>query len=250
MSEWRRLNVILNKLIITVPTFGVIWNLVNSTHNSINSAANNNQMDINITNYDRLIPFYEICDFILNKNWILERDPYEGPYAYYDKQWISFDDKVAATRKSKYVKEYPLSGIMIDVSYDDFRGLCGEKYPILSSVYKVLYPEIPIQKSNVLLIVIIIAVILVVLILILAIVITFLMQKRNRSNTVNENEIFSEPKYSEAEYDHQYNIYSHVSNEMYADVQVSPPEARYHNNEKQGFKFKDGTDGYMEMQTI
>jgi chitinase len=248
MSEWRRLNVILNKLVITVPTFGIIWKLNDSNKNSVNSAAIKDQININITNYDRLIPYYEICNLITNKNWILERDPFEGPYAYNDKLWISFDDKIAASRKSKYVKEYPLSGIMIDVSFDDFRGLCGEKYPILSAINEVLYPKIAIQKPNILLIVIIIAAVLIVLILILAIVVTILMQKKNRRNAVKENQDFSEPKYAETDYDMDY-VYSHINNEMYSDV-IATPEQRYHNFEKPDLKFRDGTDGYMEMQKL
>jgi chitinase len=248
MSEWRRLNVILNKLVITVPTFGVIWTLNDSNENSINSAAIKDQININITSYDRLIPYYEICNLIKNKNWILERDTFEGPYAYKDKLWMSFDDKISASRKSKYVKEYPLSGIMIDVSFDDFRGLCGEKYPILSAINEVLYPKIAIEKSDILLTVIIIAVVLIVLIIILAIVVTILMQKKNRRNAVKINEDFTEPKYDETDYDMDY-VYSNINNEMYSDVIVTPGQ-RYHNFEKQDFKLRDGTDGYMEMQKV
>jgi len=238
----------ISKLIITVPTFGVIWTLKDSNENGVNSAANKDQTNINITNHDGIIPYYEICHLISNNGWTLKRVEYEGPYAYKDKQWISFNDKIDGTTKSKYVKDYPLSGIMIDVSYDDFRGRCGEKYPILKAINEVLYPNIPVEKPNVLLIVIVIAVVLIFLILILAIAVAILIKKKSRK-VVNEIEDFSEPKYAETFYDNDYNVYSRVNNEMYADVGL-PVEKRYHNFEKQDFRLEEATDGYMEMKKV
>jgi len=113
--------------------------------NGIHSAAIKDQINKSIINSERILPYHQICDLISHKEWTLKRDTFEIPFAYNDKQWISFDDKRAAIRKSKYVKNYPLSGKMIDVSNDDFWGRCGEKYPILSAINGVLYPEIPIE---------------------------------------------------------------------------------------------------------
>lgn len=50
--------------------------------------------------------------------------------------WISFDDPDFAGIKAEYAKQKRLGGVaLVDISYDDFRGLCtGAKYPILRSV--------------------------------------------------------------------------------------------------------------------
>ncbi|KAL4717696.1 hypothetical protein ACJJTC_000845 [Scirpophaga incertulas] len=47
--------------------------------------------------------------------------------------WVSYEDPETAAQKASYVKSKNLGGIsIVDLSMDDFRGLCtGDKYPIL-----------------------------------------------------------------------------------------------------------------------
>jgi len=247
MREWRRLDVILNKVIIIVPTFGVISTLKGSNENGIHSVAIKDQINKSITNSERILPYYQICDLISNKEWTLERDSFESLFAYTDKQRISFDDKMAAIRKSEYVKTFPLSGIMIDVSNDDFWGRCGEKYPILSAINGVLYPEIPIEDSNVLLIVISIIIVLIILISIFAIVLTIRARNKNRTN-INETEDRGQPAIAETDLRNEHtNAYSLSYSGAYADVELTN-DNNYLSSEKQDFGFIDETDSYVEMR--
>lgn len=62
-----------------------------------------------------------------------------GTYAFLlpqnDKQgiWVSFEDPDTTGQKASYVKAKGLGGVaIVDVTLDDFRGLCtGDKYPLL-----------------------------------------------------------------------------------------------------------------------
>ena len=57
----------------------------------------------------------EICDRINRGGWTVVRDPEGriGPYAYNDRQWVSYDDVEDIRRKTKFVTEMGLGGAMI-----------------------------------------------------------------------------------------------------------------------------------------
>lgn len=63
-----------------------------------------------------------------------------GPYAFKDNQWVSYDDEEIARKKSEYVAEHGLGGIMFwSIDNDDFRGKCGDRpYPIIEAAKEAL----------------------------------------------------------------------------------------------------------------
>nr|CAD7443848.1 unnamed protein product [Timema bartmani] len=61
------------------------------------------------------------------------------PYAVNGNQWVGYDNVKSIEIKSEYVKEKNLGGAMIwSVETDDFRGICGDKYPLLNAINSVL----------------------------------------------------------------------------------------------------------------
>lgn len=58
-----------------------------------------------------------------------------GPYAFKDNQWVGYDDENMVKRKSEYVAENGLGGIMFwAIDNDDFRGKChGKSYPLIEA---------------------------------------------------------------------------------------------------------------------
>jgi chitinase len=67
-----------------------------------------------------------------------------GPYAYRDNQWVGYDDEGIVRRKSKFVVEQNLGGIMFwSIDNDDFRGACGGKpYPLIEAAKEALLSNI------------------------------------------------------------------------------------------------------------
>lgn len=63
-----------------------------------------------------------------------------GPYAYKENQWVGYDDEAIARKKSQYVADKDLGGIMFwSIDNDDFRGTCHNKsYPIIEAAKEAL----------------------------------------------------------------------------------------------------------------
>lgn len=75
-----------------------------------------------------------------------------GPYAYRDRQWVSYDDVSMVRKKVELVKSMKLGGAMIwSLDLDDFKGNCEcEAYPLLKTVNRVLrnYPSASCKASK------------------------------------------------------------------------------------------------------
>lgn len=86
--------------------------------------------------------FYEICLNIKQDNWTVVRDPEGriGPYAYHEKDWVSYDDVEDIRRKAEYIREKNLGGGIISaLDGDDYNGICGcGNYPLLTALNEVL----------------------------------------------------------------------------------------------------------------
>lgn len=85
---------------------------------------------------------YQICENIKDNDWtVMQPNPNAmGPYAYKDNQWVSYDDEQIARKKSEYVVEMGLGGIMFwSIDNDDFRGNCyGKPYPLIEAAKEAL----------------------------------------------------------------------------------------------------------------
>lgn len=81
--------------------------------------------------------YNEICE--LQKTTPMTRvweTSQKAPYAYYDDQWISYDDVESIKVKTEYAITRNLGGVMVwSIETDDFRGICNlGRFPLLSTV--------------------------------------------------------------------------------------------------------------------
>lgn len=141
-----------NKIIFGIPTYGRAWKMDDDSGLtgvppfSADGAAEAGPY----TDEAGLLSYTEICTKIATPNEIKAgylgklrkvNDPTRryGTYAFRlpqdDKEgiWVSFEDPDTAGQKASYVKAKGLGGVaVVDVTLDDFRGLCtGDKYPLL-----------------------------------------------------------------------------------------------------------------------
>lgn len=83
--------------------------------------------------------YYEICQSLNEEDseWtVVQPNPDAiGPYAYNENQWVGYDDEDIVRKKSKFVVDQNLGGIMFwSIDNDDFRGLCnGKAYPLIEA---------------------------------------------------------------------------------------------------------------------
>ncbi len=125
-----------SKLMLTIAGYGRAYRLKYEENNRIGDEAIGRGNGSKYTKNEYEIPFYEVCDRIKNQNWTKERDDNEGPFAYKEDQWMSFDDELSALNKAMFVKEKGYGGLVIwDITQDDFRGKCAHSpFPLVNAV--------------------------------------------------------------------------------------------------------------------
>ncbi|GBP97637.1 Chitinase-like protein EN03 [Eumeta japonica] len=152
VNHWLQNGAPANKLVLGVATYGRTWKLdseseiagVPPIHTDGAGEAGP------YTKTEGILSYPEICAKLINPNHQKGMRPYLrkvtdpskrfGTYAFRLPDdsgeaglWISYEDPDTAGQKASYVKSKGLGGVsIVDLSMDDFRGLCtGDKYPIL-----------------------------------------------------------------------------------------------------------------------
>jgi GH18 family chitinase len=121
---------------LTIAGYGRTYRLKNVKDHSIGDEAIGRGNGSKYIKNGYNIPFYEVCDRIKNQNWIKQRNNNEGPFAYKEDQWMSFDDELSALNKAMFVREKGYGGLVIwDITQDDFRGKCANSvFPLVNAV--------------------------------------------------------------------------------------------------------------------
>ncbi|KAF2880908.1 hypothetical protein ILUMI_25266 [Ignelater luminosus] len=83
-----------------------------------------------------MLGYNEICEMQMGGHWtVVWNEEQKIPYAYFGDQWVGYDNPLSVAVKANFAKEQNLGGLMIwSIETDDFRGMCGAKYPILSTI--------------------------------------------------------------------------------------------------------------------
>ncbi|XP_046820279.1 mucin-19-like isoform X2 [Vespa crabro] len=107
------------KLLISMPASAYRFNLKNETENAPRSRTEDK--------YPTVIDRKEFCESMDDGEWTIERDEdLTGPYAFKNKTWIAFEDKISAGIKGKYVILRDLAGLGIWEIENDLKSNCGK----------------------------------------------------------------------------------------------------------------------------
>ena len=127
-----------------MPLYGQSFSLNDASNHGLNAKATQKGQAGEFTRAAGFLAYYEICHKIKNQGWKVVQDTANprrmGPYAYKDRQWVSYDDVAMLKYKSEYIRKMGLAGGMIwALDLDDFNNECGcEKYPLLKTINRVL----------------------------------------------------------------------------------------------------------------
>lgn len=80
---------------------------------------------------------FQICS--LHSDWqYIWDDEQKVPHRIGGKaQWVGFEDPRSIQLKVEFAKNHNLGGMMVwALDTDDFAGWCGEKYPLLKTIYQ------------------------------------------------------------------------------------------------------------------
>ncbi|XP_044586743.1 chitotriosidase-1-like isoform X1 [Cotesia glomerata] len=128
------------KLILGVPTYGRAFTLSNPSDNKIGAASSGPGTAGPYTREAGMLGYNEICVMLKENGWNANYDPErKAPWAHKENQWVGFDNKESIKAKAQFAKKMGLGGAMVwSIETDDFRGTCGEKYPLIKTLRVVL----------------------------------------------------------------------------------------------------------------
>uniref|UniRef100_T1JB05 chitinase n=1 Tax=Strigamia maritima TaxID=126957 RepID=T1JB05_STRMM len=130
------------KLVMGLPFYGRSFTLIAKPENKTQIGRIINRGDPgNYTEEPGFLSYYEICPNLKDEQWVKEKDEFAAvPYMYRGDQWIGYDDEESIALKSSYIRSHGLGGAMIwAIDLDDFRGICGKKWPLISKVNEILW---------------------------------------------------------------------------------------------------------------
>ncbi|CAG2057686.1 unnamed protein product, partial [Timema podura] len=85
------------------------------------------------------LAYFEVLELMEDNHWRKETDDVGSPYIVKGDQWIGYDNPDSIATKMSYIRKNMLGGAMIwAIDLDDFHGLYGEKWPLLSVVKNAL----------------------------------------------------------------------------------------------------------------
>nr|XP_012227656.1 PREDICTED: chitinase-3-like protein 1 isoform X1 [Linepithema humile] len=138
------------KLILGVPFYGRAFTLADKSQTGLGAPAKGPGAAGPYTREGGMLGYNEICDFFKQGGWtVVRHEEHRTPYAYKGDQWFGYDDVISLTEKTKYINSLNLGGAMLwSIETDDFRGNCGEKYPLLKTLYAGLRGGVPVEPPK------------------------------------------------------------------------------------------------------
>ena len=99
------------KLVMGMPLYGQSFTLSSASNNGLNAPTSAPGLAGPFTGQGGLLAYNEICYKVKNEGWtVVGPTSQMGPYAYKDKQWVSYDDP--ATIRKKVITSYVTISIL------------------------------------------------------------------------------------------------------------------------------------------
>ncbi|XP_076659481.1 chitinase-3-like protein 1 [Halictus rubicundus] len=129
-----------DKLVVGIPSYGRSFTLANPGNNDVGAPTTGAGAAGPYTRQPGMLGYNEICESMRQGGWTVRRQNEQRvPYAVKGNLWVGYDDVESVGEKCDYINKLNLGGVMLwSVETDDFRGICGPKYPLLTKMNEVL----------------------------------------------------------------------------------------------------------------
>jgi chitinase len=125
------------KLVLGIGVYGRSFTLANPANNGIGAPSSGPGNQGPYTLEDGMLGYNEICELQKNGQFsnIVWNEEQQVPYAFSGNQWVGYDNPRSVALKVAHGNKLNIGGYMIwSIETDDFRGVCGPKYPILTAI--------------------------------------------------------------------------------------------------------------------
>lgn len=140
VESWLRSGCSPEKVVLGVPFLGRTFILRNSQENGLGSPSRGPGPKGPHTYTEGYLGYFEICQKFKAQAWNNRWDAVGMcPYAYRSHQWIGYEDKQSLEEKARWATKKKLAGIYaFSLDLDDYRGTCGESYPLMNTLAKLI----------------------------------------------------------------------------------------------------------------
>ncbi|XP_063982353.1 chitinase-3-like protein 1 [Diachasmimorpha longicaudata] len=138
------------KLVLGMPLYGRAFKLANPSQNQVGSLARGAGVAGPYTREPGMLGYNEICEMHAHGGWrVVYDEERRAPYTTKGDQWVGYDNVRSIREKAELVRDLDLAGAMVwSIETDDFRGICGEKYPLLKTINAVLRNGKPVPEES------------------------------------------------------------------------------------------------------
>ncbi|XP_054155842.1 chitinase-like mite allergen Der p 18.0101 [Oppia nitens] len=140
MSEWFKSGATMDKLLLTIPFYGHTWLLADESKSEPGDKATGAGPAGPITQSPGKLGYNELCRMVKDEpiGWDAHRDEKEAEiYIVHKKEWITYEDVKSCESKTHLATSLGYGGVVVQaLSNEDYRGECGDKYPLLKAVNK------------------------------------------------------------------------------------------------------------------
>ncbi|KAF2895979.1 hypothetical protein ILUMI_10196 [Ignelater luminosus] len=136
IDAWIKNGAAPEKLFLGVASFGHSFTLDNAANNRLGAPASQPGLPGPYTKQAGTLGYNEVCEMQMHEPWnVTWFDPQRVPYAYRANQWVGYDTKISIALKVYHAQSLRLGGMMVwSIDTDDFRGICGPKYPLITAI--------------------------------------------------------------------------------------------------------------------
>ncbi|KAJ8928194.1 hypothetical protein NQ314_019257 [Rhamnusium bicolor] len=128
------------KIALGLGVYGRSYTLSSSSNTALGAPVSGAGNQGPYTGESGMLGYNEICELQRGGGWTTVWDEQQKvPYTYKGNQWVGYDNPKSIAIKVNYAKSLNLGGVMIwSIETEDFRGICGPKYPLLNAIRSAL----------------------------------------------------------------------------------------------------------------
>ncbi|KAG5309307.1 CHIA chitinase, partial [Acromyrmex insinuator] len=129
------------KIVIGIPAYGHTYKLDNPVNHGLQAPASG----FGKLGVKGFVSYPTICQFLKSGAESVFNKESRVPYAFKNREWISYDNEESVSYKSMWIRTNGFKGAMIlSLNVDDWNGTCygtNETFPLTRTISKVLFKE-------------------------------------------------------------------------------------------------------------